>query len=344
MAHAGRNSNHSFADLRSASRACKRTRSHMEKYGRFRRTGLTRADLPSSPNQKPHYLPNSCPLTNHCTSSEMAEQCVFSTFPADLSTAPVAKFTKQEAYQEAQLWPRPPKPHHSRHKQDKCKWEKRKATMKDTKRMIFDGEHVDDQDWYDYEDTLMGWMTPYERYCEMRQFRDIYESTEDDLYDEDEGYHSSEAESESVQWERWSNKEWIYHRNFANGWFRAKWKCRWGYCSCPAEWNQPEEWTKEWTDPRTVFSLAEWLEGKLEDGAGDTWDLENNNDWDTYSWRDTEWHSQQVDPWAMGADEWWAAPNDWDWEVDERIADWDIVSTASEAWTEIEAESECDSL
>ncbi|PSN72376.1 hypothetical protein BS50DRAFT_569881 [Corynespora cassiicola Philippines] len=143
--HAGRNSNHTFRDLRSASRAKHRTRAHLKKYRNFKT--ITRGDLPSHPSQNSHLLPV-CILPE-CPTQDTSDGHLFSVFPADLSTAPTSKFTPRTAYEEAQFANYAHR-HHSRIKNDGMKWQKRRASRKQVNREIAD-EHwiydLDDEYW-----------------------------------------------------------------------------------------------------------------------------------------------------------------------------------------------------
>ncbi|KAF2816466.1 uncharacterized protein BDZ99DRAFT_458333 [Mytilinidion resinicola] len=129
MNHAGRNSAHDFQDLRSAHRAVTHTRARAEKYYSFK--GLSPSDLSS-----PHYVAVCC--VRGCKTEGKLDSCWPTSFPADLSTAPVRQFSKREAYKEAQRWPRPPTYHHT-YQKDKGKrdrmgetsrWEKRRWKRK----------------------------------------------------------------------------------------------------------------------------------------------------------------------------------------------------------------------
>jgi hypothetical protein len=90
-----------FADLRAAHRSKLHWHAQNRKYNFFRYPGPSRGDLPSSSNQQAHYLPV-C-LVPNCPHN----RCWWPMFPADLSTVPIAKFTRREAWTEAQRWPRP---------------------------------------------------------------------------------------------------------------------------------------------------------------------------------------------------------------------------------------------
>jgi hypothetical protein len=90
-----------YRDLRAASRIKNRQRKHLKKYNHFR--SISPRDCPSHPEQRSHYLPtllnprwpNLCPF----------DSTPYKLFVADVSTTPIAKFTKREAYKEAQ-WSR----------------------------------------------------------------------------------------------------------------------------------------------------------------------------------------------------------------------------------------------
>lgn len=158
--HAGCQSTQPFRDLRSASRAKQRTRKHLERYNHFR--GLTRADLPSHPSQKSHYLPV-CGVRD-CPTRNTHDGHWLSVFPADLSTAPTAKFAKHEAYEEAQ-WSRPVVKHHSYTKPDSNKWRARRYWKKDAIEEIRSQDFREDLWWewyqdlcrcYEYEESHLG--------------------------------------------------------------------------------------------------------------------------------------------------------------------------------------------
>jgi hypothetical protein len=298
MADAGRDSSNTFRDLRSASRARNRTQRHRLKYNKFKRPGPTPSDLPSSPNQQPHY--------SSALRGSAEARYPFTAFPADLSSAPVEKFTKREAYIEAQMWPRPPTYHHSRCKKDLNKWVKRKGDMKEMKRVVFEGEHVDDADWFAYEDEMMGWLTPFDRYCYFRQDKELWEGTEDDVADE--GYHTDEDTEKECP-------TWYWHRNFIGGWFRADWPCMWSFCACFGEWGELVGWDD--VRSRQPFSLAECLgwEEELAD-----WSSEWGFNWEV----EAGLGDDVVHPFLTQSSDIVSEP------------DWDIVSEAeSEAWSEI---------
>lgn len=130
-------STRSFRDFRAASRAEHRERKHAHRYNHFR--GISRADLPSHPAQQSHYVP-----------TYDRSQPFLCPFPPDLSTAPVGKFTKREAYIEAR-WSRPIIKHHSRVKYDLPKGENWRQAKKDAARESRSGawDEWDEEAWWD---------------------------------------------------------------------------------------------------------------------------------------------------------------------------------------------------
>jgi hypothetical protein len=114
MNHAGRDSSHQFQDFRSPHRAASRTRTRDEKYYHFK--GLSPADLSS-----PHYIPV-CPNLKcavHDKDTANRHLCGEPFYPP-ISTAPVRRFSKREAFEQTQQWPRPPTYHHT-YQKDKPK-------------------------------------------------------------------------------------------------------------------------------------------------------------------------------------------------------------------------------
>ncbi|KAJ4350400.1 uncharacterized protein N0V89_009021 [Didymosphaeria variabile] len=117
---------HTFADLRSEAHAQQRVRKHLKRYNNFR--SLSPVDLPTHPQQQSHYLPScasrTCPL--YKSTYGTCDHRFQAVFPADLSSAPVSKFTPHEAYLEAQR----SIPVHNRHSRkqrcnrNKCTWAK----------------------------------------------------------------------------------------------------------------------------------------------------------------------------------------------------------------------------
>ncbi|KAF2267768.1 hypothetical protein CC78DRAFT_576772 [Lojkania enalia] len=142
MNHAGRTSTHPFSDLRSARHARNRTLAHRKKYTNF--THLSPADLPSHPAQQSHYLP----ICSTCA-SDTSCQHFWTYFPADLSSAPIHKFTKRQAYEEA-AWGLPyPTRSNSRVKKELPKWERRRQGKREMEREMREvdwREEVRDQD------------------------------------------------------------------------------------------------------------------------------------------------------------------------------------------------------
>ncbi|KAF2654684.1 hypothetical protein K491DRAFT_462500 [Lophiostoma macrostomum CBS 122681] len=380
MDYADRPNNQPFLDLRSARRARNRARANLEKYNHFRRPGLTRGDIPSFEGpQQSHYLPI-CYLPG-CPTSGTADGCWLNVFPADLSTAPIAKFTKREAYQDAQLWPRPPTYHRSGGR-------RRGANMKSKQKSIKDmvGEELRAREWYDdiesfkCQEEVLRDMTMFARYCCFRQHADWFESEEDDLRDgpgdptheeypnapvetdneKDEGYCSS-AEDEasngtttgspsgtqpaagteerdaqtpdtsaatSADHTIVSDTSWYWHRNFAGGWYRARYsRCCWYTCACTHKWYDPhfsngESWDNE---PRATFSLGEWLHEKLEHAYESTEPTMR-----TEALSDSL--SDDDDFQAVWGSEYSGQLRQ---DAGNEVNDWDMLSDISDAWTEV---------
>ncbi|KAF2020223.1 hypothetical protein BU24DRAFT_459826 [Aaosphaeria arxii CBS 175.79] len=309
MNHAGRTSSHPFLDLRSARRAKNRTRKHLLKYSNF--DSLTRADLPSSPSQKPHYLPSSCP-------SHPGRFCLFSTFPAQLSDAPVAKFTKREAFLEAQFAKPPTYQRSSRKTMHKAfpKWERRQQAKKNTTKELLSREWYDDVwgGWGQIEtDEDCGWVCP-PCPCDDHIEWDAYPGHKvvGGLYDD---YGVAGLVGFTGTKPRWEEMDPRWHRiEGGGGWFRSHFPCEEGYCACVAEWDEPRPYTgldhwHFWSDPAVL-------------------------DWDRLMWdtSDPETSDEEAFQDGLAEEAWYAMPDDWD-----------VVSEAStEAWSEIAADSEGD--
>ncbi|KAF2005991.1 hypothetical protein P154DRAFT_518223 [Amniculicola lignicola CBS 123094] len=87
-----------YSDSRSLSRASHRLRARRNRYASFRH--ITPGELPSAPTPPKHYRA-SC-IQFMCYKAGKSHLGICSSFPADLSTAPVRTLTKREAYDEAQ--------------------------------------------------------------------------------------------------------------------------------------------------------------------------------------------------------------------------------------------------
>lgn len=336
-----------YADLRSPSRAPNRHLTHLKKYNHFRRPGLSRADLPTDANQQAHYLPTCA--NYYCSNYETHDRCPMHIFPADLSTAPIAKFAKREAWDEAQRWPKAPSYHRSRKsgKEGSAKWERHTTSKKGLTKELNSREWWDD--WMDEEmdDMCIEDLDAFERYCLFRENKDIYESEEDDLWylsglppsdvdgHDDEGYSSSLDGDEHVEAHTEKGEviteeedadlgqiEWKWHRNFIGGWFRSSMECLYGYCECSYYAYMDGAMGAGWDElPPTDFSLADWVDGELED-------------------EDARHEAcinivHERDKWSE--DVWWLEKQSWENAVD---ADWDVLSVGhsecSEAWTDID--------
>ncbi|KAH7115926.1 hypothetical protein B0J11DRAFT_538756 [Dendryphion nanum] len=239
---------HTYRDLRSEHRARNRNRKHLKKYGNFRSIFgpiIQPNDLPSSSSQQAHHVPVDNPNS------------FFPTFPADLSTAPVAKFTKREAYDEAQ-WLKAPTYKRSSPQQKKfLNWQSRTANKKATKQQILSRE------WYD---DIWGWMG-------LEYLDEHWEEVDPpcpcdgwDIFDFDRlvGSNSDDyRSSDNLTMRSKDGLEWIgeamWHRHPVHGWFRLAGDCEEGTCACVAEWDEPICWRE--LDKVSFYAFADRQDG-----------------------------------------------------------------------------------
>ncbi|ORY08373.1 hypothetical protein BCR34DRAFT_570018 [Clohesyomyces aquaticus] len=333
-----------YADLRSARKIETRHRARMEKYYHFK--GIHQSDLPSHPTQRSHYRP----------ADRNGKYLTCMAFPPDLSAASVHRFTKREAYEEAQLWPRPPTHHHSRVPKDSLKWERQNAAKKLSKREIRDEEwrpNLFEDRWADeciqYLDAfdrycLFGEEAEYFEYCLPEQMskkpvddevaadnvaevesapsEDVFEPTNVVQEEADEGYVTDEDDG------KWSD---YYHDEYYYGdeYFSlptARWHRNHTGWPFLAMWNTCSEsfcachldW--DWgPELPTEYPLGAWMRESEGDGKYDWW-KDTPDDYDCENSIDN--HEGTV----YGFEE----------------PDWDVVSLTSEAWTEVEEGDQSD--
>ncbi|KAF2186268.1 hypothetical protein K469DRAFT_706933 [Zopfia rhizophila CBS 207.26] len=190
MNHAGRTSKHTFADLRSAQHARDRTRTRIEKYYHFR--GVHQFDLPTSAPQQAHYRPY-CTIES-CRTFGTPELCCYNWgyFPTNLDGENTFKFTKREAYEMAQDYPRPPTYHHSRYRKDLLKWQRQRYNKKLMKRELDREGWREQLDDYETAEAIARLDIWYEWY---QDFGDGFHISFTDEYaeeGEDEGYMTDE--------------------------------------------------------------------------------------------------------------------------------------------------------
>ncbi|KAF2475551.1 uncharacterized protein BDR25DRAFT_301177 [Lindgomyces ingoldianus] len=352
------------SDLRASSRIQSRNRARMEKYYHFK--GLSPFDLPSHPNQQSHYTPHS--HIPDCDSS-----MYLTSFPADLSTAIIHRFTPREAYRQAQQWPRPPSYHHSREKKYSNKWQKRQLSKKGMRREIKEEEWREDLDMMEDTEKMIERMDAYERYCYFGDYADVFDGPGESkvpvpqttsqlqdisslsqaieenvdvdegymsyISDEDDGEIEGEEQSEDEDDNNWRNLGWYpfryhftatgggwpfrWHRNFTGCHFIAVWtSCSEQFCACHLYWPRDPEVPQ-------MFSLGEWARGALgEMEVGRPWDDAKNEVFGGPEWVDSSGGMS-----VYGRSDY----EDMIMDVAEQLGrDWDIVSLASEAWTEVE--------
>jgi hypothetical protein len=342
-----------YRDLRSASRVKHRERARNVKYNSFRTVHAS--DLPSklsSTSQAPHiqqehYLPV-CAYPE-CPTIGTADGHIWSSFPADLSEAPVAKFTAREALQVAV-------PRYRRHHADKYKNLAKQARQRHFKKLS-KRELREDPQWESHffgemiEDYYVDSMSESERYLEFGEEPEIFESwsrfTE---YGETlrlwclaRSTTPSEHLADYLASKRWKRGnlwegcefEWSWYRNLTGCWVFSIWDCHRWYCDCPEtkkrdcmEANERNECTVEcghWTpEGPQNYSLARWCKGMIKDGV--LWDTkeEMEEEEEATSSEDLEWDGDGT--WSDFSRS--IALN--------RDADWDMVSVTSSAWTEIQ--------
>ncbi|KAF2790838.1 hypothetical protein K505DRAFT_327299 [Melanomma pulvis-pyrius CBS 109.77] len=325
-----------YRDLRSAARAQHRIRARNVKYNSFH--AIHASDLPSEPSstsrpphvQQSHYLPV-C-IHTECPTQGTADGHALSSFPADLSTAPIATFTGREAYQETGYGGVPHRRHHADRHKDFAKWARQRAALKSEKRIIRDESWRGDVDYFAWADEWIGSLDEIDLYLNFKQYAEIFESraafTEygEAERSEADGTTAEEFAKEGLavrppklrgQYEGGTSEFWwVWHRNLTGCWrFDIGW-CHCLVCECEGK---EREWCRavmekrgcfmdwgEW-DPEGVqrYSLARWFKGMLVGGR-------------LCEEEDEEEEGKSVES-----------------EVGKE--DWDVVSIASSAWTEIGA-------
>jgi hypothetical protein len=341
-----------YRDLRSASRVKHRERARNVKYNSFRT--IHASDLPSkfsSTSQTPHiqqehYLPvcaySECPTTG------TTDGHTWSIFPADLSTAPVAKFTARDAYQEAARGV------YRRHHADKYKNFAKQARQRLFKKLSR-REIREDPQWessfFDemIEDYYIDRMSESERYLEFGERPEIFESwalsTE---YGETLRLWCLARNTTTTElwadylaiWppqkrgRLWEGSEfwWSWHRNLTGCWEFDTWYCHCWSCDCVESekrkcmeaherygcWVEWGDWTPE--GPQR-YSLARWCKDMVKSSL--LWDFEEKEEEEDMNSEDLSWDGDGT--WSESSLD---RALDWD-------ADWDVVSVASSAWTEI---------
>ncbi|KAF2110814.1 hypothetical protein BDV96DRAFT_582937 [Lophiotrema nucula] len=294
-----------FKDLRSARRAANRQRKHKARYNNFKQ--LKPSDLPSHPNQQPHLLPTCC--NAYCDTYNTVDHCAWSTFPADLSTALSAKFTKREAYDEVKGWRNSTPRYHNSVKKDLPKHQKQKKI----KRINTNEAHTKNGDWigdlesYDYVDLEI-YLDTWRDWDDDYYHHNLFAGEEDEIEDEeDEGYYSDNDGKREFS----GDVEWNWHRTLDDGqWFATKWRCTLYWCQC----DKVEEKERKARDEAEA-KAGEELE-KLEEEAEETFEEGYEDDCDLCY---RIWHGIELSDMESEAGE-----------------DWDVVSNASEAWTEVD--------
>jgi hypothetical protein len=340
-----------YRDFRSASRTKHRERARKIKYRSFR--NIHASDLPSKTNstsqpphtQQEHYLPvcacTECPWEG----TTKVPPCV--TFPADLSTAPVAKFTPREAYQAVSHYPYPGRRHHVDKHKDFAKQARQRHFKNLAKREIredprwendlFEERMADDEiDSIDEAEQYLFFgkrpemfevWAPFTEHGEtLRRWCEARGTTPNEHWKQ---YLATLPSHKRGTY--WEGREfsWSWHRNDTGCWEFDLWGCHCWDCWCPekgkgkcreytdmagcfVEWG---DWTPE--GPQR-YSLARWCKGMLKHGV--LWDDEDEEEEE--SGGDLGW-----DVFLKGA------------SADccqDGMEDWDVVSVASSAWTEIE--------
>jgi hypothetical protein len=303
-----------YRDLRSASRTKHRERARKVKYDSFRI--IKASDLPSKPKstsqpphtQQEHYLPI-C-LCTQCPWEGTTKTLMCATFPADLSTAPIAKFTPREAYQVASYSPYRQQRHHADKHKDFPKQARQRHFKSLAKREIredpqwkdscFDERMVDDEiDGMDESEQYLVFgkrpelfevWAPFTEHGEtLRRWCEARGTTP--------GEHWKQYLATKPRWKRgtyWEGSEflWGWYRNITGSWEFNQWGSCCDYCdSLQSEEDRWGDWTPE--GPQS-YSLARWCKGMLKQGVL------------------------------------------WEEEEEEEEDDWDVVSVASSAWMEIE--------
>ena len=280
-------SSHTYSDLRSERRARNRDRKHRKKYGNFRtiypgwQLAVQPNDLPSSSSQQSHYLPL---CQDHCSIPHNSK-CFCRAFPADLSTAPVAKFTRREAYDEAQ-WTKPPSYKRSVPRQKEFpKWQARTSSKKGTQREIRSREWWDDI-WGPWGEVDLETDSSFSRGCPMDDHID-WDLFNDDMLvgSNNDDYRGTNNLCLYSKDGRFQIGDAPWHRHPVHGWFRMPADCEEGVCACVPEWYEP--YLYEELDKETFYNYA------------DVEDREAHSEDEGYMSQESEDQSMVDDGWDM---------------------------------------------